>query len=103
MTESLQSSISFEKLVMTKRSETNWDYRYENVCLVLDDVEKLCSSDNDYGQSLSVPGTREMIWSMPTTDVTKIELIFKKSSNPVGCPGGNYCPSLNTGVATLTG
>ena len=86
MTESLQSSISFEKLVMTKRPETNWDYRYENVCLVLDDVEKLCSSDNDYGQSLSVPGTREMIWSMPTTDVTKIELIFKKSSNP----GGGY-------------
>ena len=86
MTESLQSSISFEKLVMTKRPSTKWDYRYENVCLVLDDVEKLCSSDNDYGQSLSVPETREMIWSMPTIDVTKIELIFKKSSNP----GGGY-------------
>ena len=65
---------------MVKRTSSKWDYRYENVCLVLDDIEKLCSSDGDEGQSLAVPNSRQMIWSAPTQDVTKIELVFKKSS-----------------------
>ena len=78
-----QKSIYFEKLVLIKRSQTDWDYMHENICLVLDGVEKLCSSDGDGGQSLSVPGTRNMVWNMPTHGVTEIKLNFKKSSTIV--------------------
>ena len=46
----LKANIDFEKLVITRRTDkTKWDYRYENVCLLIDNIEKLCSSDGDLG------------------------------------------------------
>ena len=97
---------------MTRRSSTKWDYRYENVCLLLDEEEKLCSSLGDLGSfsvcilgltlfywgmnclnirwkitegiSLADTESREMVWSVPTTAVTKIELVFKQSPNMDG-------------------
>ena len=34
---------------MTRRISTKWDRRYENVCLLIDQDEKLCSSVGDLG------------------------------------------------------
>jgi len=36
-------------MVMTRRSSNRWDRRYENVCLLLDGEDKLCSSVGDFG------------------------------------------------------